>query len=250
MQSGLVDLSNGINRRSLAPFIDTEAGSGFLYLIQFSCDVVKIGRTHQLLARMNAHIAEASAYQARIVSLWLSEPRSDYVDLERGLLAYAASNRVGRRARKEYFHGADFAVLVQAAEDLCRSTTTLDSAPGKTDASPANADLAPPAEANQERASSVGACPAAPKTNMSLNEVVDLLRGTLNLIELIALTLERVMDTQDALVRETLTMSAGSRSVRRRAARRRLGPRSAPTVGDEPRTPVSPAAHGGWVLPD
>lgn len=94
----------------------TDLTHGYLYVIRFSTGVVKVGRTNDPSRRVPEHQRDAWTYNVVITDAWISEPHADYLSNEVRLIAFATSR--GSRARREYFHGADFERLAEFARDL------------------------------------------------------------------------------------------------------------------------------------
>lgn len=91
---------------------------GHLYVIQFSSGTIKVGRTNQPVERMKKHRRYGWAFGVVIVRAWLSAAHEGYEATETKLIDHAAATATGDRARREFFHGADFDALVAFAEDL------------------------------------------------------------------------------------------------------------------------------------
>lgn len=91
---------------------------GYLYVIQFSDDVIKVGRTVDPRARFISHASEATRRGARMTDWWLSPPGPGHIRGEEALIRDArASGRVFQRA--EYFTGCSFEHLIcQAARHM------------------------------------------------------------------------------------------------------------------------------------
>lgn len=91
---------------------------GHLYVIQFSSGTIKVGRTNQPVERMKKHRRYGWAFGVVIVRAWISGAHEGYEATETALIDYAAATATGDRARREFFHGADFDALVAFAEKL------------------------------------------------------------------------------------------------------------------------------------
>lgn len=102
----------------LAPTDEPPAGCGFLYVIKFSTGTIKVGQTRDLCRRLGEHWRDSSAYDVAIVNYWYSEPHANYLDNE--VVLINGCRDLGNRARREYFHGADFDAVVQIAAQLPR----------------------------------------------------------------------------------------------------------------------------------
>lgn len=100
---------------SLPPAPD---GHGHLYVIQFSSGTVKVGQTNRPAQRLNDHRRYGWAFGVVIVRAWISPPHAGYISNETRLIDYAARVATGDRARREFFHGADFDRLVACATNL------------------------------------------------------------------------------------------------------------------------------------
>lgn len=91
-------------------------GHGYLYTIRFTTGVVKVGQTQKPARRIAEHRRNAWAYQVVMTDVWVSEPHRHYLDSETKLIAHART--LVTWAKREYFHGADFAAVVEHARTL------------------------------------------------------------------------------------------------------------------------------------
>jgi hypothetical protein len=100
----------------------TRGRVGYLYVIQFDCDVIKVGKTVDPNGRMTQHISEAFAFRASPVKVWFSTPHAGYDASESTLIAYVTRDGDSRKVRREYFHGADFDRAVELAQHAIAGT--------------------------------------------------------------------------------------------------------------------------------
>lgn len=85
-------------------------GKGYLYAVEFSTGVVKVGQTTDPRARLGAHRSHADAYGVAVANFWLSAAHRDYILSETRLIKEC--RKLGSRERREYFHGIEFAPIV------------------------------------------------------------------------------------------------------------------------------------------
>jgi predicted GIY-YIG superfamily endonuclease len=91
----------------------------YFYVLAFSDDVVKVGRTTDPRGRLNGHRSKASWSGVEVVDLWLSRDHDhcDVVSAERHLKAFCADRWPIARGT-EWFAGADFDHVAAFAADL------------------------------------------------------------------------------------------------------------------------------------
>jgi hypothetical protein len=104
-------------------------GSGYLYVIQFSSGTVKVGRATWPAQRLNDHRRYGWAFGVVIWRVWISAQHPSCEVTEDRLIRFAASIATGDRARREFFHGADFDQLVRYAESLAVGATPAQPVP-------------------------------------------------------------------------------------------------------------------------
>jgi hypothetical protein len=98
------------------PDVPAPEGTGHLYVLQFSTGAIKVGQTADLRKRLAEHRRDASAFNVVITGYWVSLAHAEYLSNEKKLIAYCGT--IGRRAKNEYFHGADLATVRQFAVEL------------------------------------------------------------------------------------------------------------------------------------
>lgn len=115
-------MSTFYSGRELNPFrfthpADWHADEGYIYVLQASTGVVKVGYTAYPHSRIQVHIADAQGFGAEVAALWVSEPHANGRDTERELLTYCRQQG-GNEIAGEYFTGLNFGEVVEAAECL------------------------------------------------------------------------------------------------------------------------------------
>jgi len=77
---------------------------GYVYVLEFSTGIVKIGKTRNPRARIATHVEDAKKFGATVDQLWLSEWHENYSDNERALLPLAKPRTVspGQRWVRAY----------------------------------------------------------------------------------------------------------------------------------------------------
>lgn len=95
-------------------------GYGYLYVIEWDNNVVKVGKTTDPASRMSAHISQARAYRSKPIAVWFSDAHLGFSANESAAIAYLSRTRVGKQVRREYFHDADFGEVVDVVERICR----------------------------------------------------------------------------------------------------------------------------------
>ncbi len=104
---------------------DSEVAS--LYVVEFSTHVVKVGRSANPTARIEAHRRAAAKFGVSITQTWVSEPHPDSTPREAALIAFARL-RYPQSGGDEYFEAADFDAVVEFAQqpfDGAPNTSTL-----------------------------------------------------------------------------------------------------------------------------
>ncbi len=90
---------------------------GFVYLLELSTDVVKIGSTTSPIKRLRKHRSAAEQFGISLRQAWLSEPTASYASLEAQLCGQA--RKAGyKTAGREWFRGLRFDEAVELAEQL------------------------------------------------------------------------------------------------------------------------------------
>jgi hypothetical protein len=95
-------------------------GQGHLYVIQFHTGVIKVGQTNHAARRLTEHRRDSWAFGVVMTRIWVSPAHEDYLTNEVDLISF--TSRSGGRARREYFHGADFDRVVEFARDLVEAS--------------------------------------------------------------------------------------------------------------------------------
>jgi predicted GIY-YIG superfamily endonuclease len=94
-----------IKRFNLPPPADFR--HGYIYVIEFSNGMVKVGQTTSPASRTRSHSAYAKTLGAAIVQVWFSEEHKDYLASEERLKRAMAAISADRH-RDEYFTGVPF----------------------------------------------------------------------------------------------------------------------------------------------
>ena len=90
---------------------------GYLYVIEFSTGLVKVGRTQNPAKRFETHRSHGAAFGVIIARYWLSEAHDNFESNE-ALLIRAMHNLGGIPSKAEYFDGVTVESAVQAASAL------------------------------------------------------------------------------------------------------------------------------------
>lgn len=110
-------LPGQIERELWEDFLPPQEGQGYLYVLEFETGSIKVGQTTDAARRVYEHCRDAWAYNVVMTNVWISKPHEGYLTNEVALIA-AVSEFGGERAKREYFHDADFDKCVQLAESL------------------------------------------------------------------------------------------------------------------------------------
>lgn len=103
----LDDLPQHRRTRSAVP-------GGYVYAVEFSTGIIKVGRTNRPRVRVADHLRDAQKFGGSIEQLWLSVEHVNYIDNERSLI-----QNLGRaHSGYEYYSGLDFNAVVEQAEAL------------------------------------------------------------------------------------------------------------------------------------
>jgi hypothetical protein len=89
---------------------------GFIYVIEFSFGVIKVGQTKNARSRARQHLAQARNFGGHITRLWMSEAHPDWGENEGRLIA--ACRQVGEWTSYEYFSNLDYDSVVAYAVEL------------------------------------------------------------------------------------------------------------------------------------
>lgn len=91
---------------------------GYVYVIQFSSGMTKVGHAKDLNKRLAQHEKEARNHAVTISYRWSSPAHTGWVANERALINFCAEQYGQAASGNEYFMGADFAELVEYAQTL------------------------------------------------------------------------------------------------------------------------------------
>jgi hypothetical protein len=89
---------------------------GYLYVLRFDNEVVKAGRTANLLQRRSRHRSEAGRFNLTVTAEWCSEELDQVQLYEKCLLKVLAAIGTRTGAGREYFRGIPFSVARYQAE--------------------------------------------------------------------------------------------------------------------------------------
>lgn len=101
---------------------------GYIYVLQFTGDLIKVGSTRNPRKRIRTHHAEAQVFGAQLIDCWLSGPHRSYLDSEAKLIGLARPMATEVR-RMEYFIGVQLPALMAAFnswDGSAPATTKLD----------------------------------------------------------------------------------------------------------------------------
>lgn len=93
---------------------------GYVYVLEFSSGVVKVGRTKRLEKRLGQHAQAAQVQRQRVQRSWVSPRHADYADSEQKLIDFCAG-RWSLTSGSEYFADADYDEIAQFASILTRA---------------------------------------------------------------------------------------------------------------------------------
>jgi hypothetical protein len=105
-------VANGVDPLTLPRNAD---GHGYLYVLQFSTGLLKVGCTRNPYTRMSNYRTTLTPFDITINECWVSRPHPGYLATELDLIA-AASEMASDSRQSEYFLGVDFGRLVSAFE--------------------------------------------------------------------------------------------------------------------------------------
>jgi hypothetical protein len=89
----------------------------YIYVIEFTSGVVKVGRTNTPQKRLAKHARTAQSHGVTISRSWFSTPHTGYGKNEMALIAFCAE-RWDISGGREYFGAADYEEIVQYANTL------------------------------------------------------------------------------------------------------------------------------------
>jgi len=90
---------------------------GYLYVIRFDTDVIKVGMSVAPAGRLRAHHAYSRGLGISITDQWVSVPHKQTLANEKELITFCRANASRTNAR-EYFVGLDFTSVIGYAETL------------------------------------------------------------------------------------------------------------------------------------
>lgn len=90
--------------------------TGFVYLLEFSTGVTKVGSTVDPAVRVGQHLSASRGFGADLVTGWLSEPHPHYLAVEQGVLNRARMAGAVPVFGREWLRGVDFDSPVACAE--------------------------------------------------------------------------------------------------------------------------------------
>jgi hypothetical protein len=90
---------------------------GYVYILRFSTETIKVGSTQNARDRISTHRSTAAAFGAELTDLWVTHCFDLYQYSERRLLS-VASSMATRRYGNEWFTGVAFQDLVALAPAL------------------------------------------------------------------------------------------------------------------------------------
>jgi hypothetical protein len=96
---------------------DRVEGEGYVYVLGFDSQTVKVGYTMDPQRRIARHASTAAVHGAAIRHLWLSGPHADPRINEQALIDFCGA-RATARIGSEYFAGVQFAEVVECAGRL------------------------------------------------------------------------------------------------------------------------------------
>ncbi len=97
--------------------------NGFIYAINFSNGVVKVGSTYKPDSRLRSHTGDAAAFGHEVLESWLSDAHEDYLISEQHLIAQMGFLACGRN-RREYFHGVNWLQVLRVAKTVVHNVVT------------------------------------------------------------------------------------------------------------------------------
>lgn len=157
---------------------------GYVYVVAFDSDLVKVGRSRNPKRRLSEHEKGAAVHGASITNSWVSPPHVNYGDNEALLIDFCAARTTALGV--EYFRGVDFDEVAQFAASL-----TFDNTP------PAGVD---PEMAEKVRASVRAMFPGGETLRrIQAGELVCVERGTWNRYERSVELLVEMTDVLDRL---------------------------------------------------
>lgn len=90
---------------------------GYLYVIRFSLDVVKIGMSVSPAHRLHAHHSYSRGLGIKVTDQWVSAPHAEAKSNEAELIKFCRAHAKQTNTR-EYFAGLQFASVVEFAQTL------------------------------------------------------------------------------------------------------------------------------------
>jgi hypothetical protein len=104
---------------------------GYVYVLQFSGDILKVGRSVNPKNRLPQHAQMARSFNQRLLKCWVSPPHPTALKNERSLIKFCAQimDRTTGLGAGEYFSGDKFEDVVNFAKTLpCAKLTPTERA--------------------------------------------------------------------------------------------------------------------------
>ncbi len=98
---------------------------GYLYVVEYSSSLIKVGRTVDPRTRLSVHRQLGEAFSVTIARTWLSPVHESFTKTEKVLIGLAAA-QCSASPLAEYFHGVDFDLLVEQANAIPFDVLDLD----------------------------------------------------------------------------------------------------------------------------
>jgi hypothetical protein len=91
---------------------------GYVYVIEFSTGMVKVGMAKNVAKRMAQHEKEARNHAATVARSWISDAHTTWEANERSLISFCSKRFGAPTSGSEYFMAADFDAIVGYAMTL------------------------------------------------------------------------------------------------------------------------------------
>lgn len=108
---------NGVSPKGLPQRHEHWRYVGYVYVIEMSNGITKVGRTANPSKRMEQHLRQAGPFELKIARLWLSIAHRDPVQTEKLLLGYGRQHAASQ-VLDEYFKGLSFKATVRYASEV------------------------------------------------------------------------------------------------------------------------------------
>ena len=98
---------------------NTNSNLGYLYILEYSTGVIKVGRSLAKMGRIRYHSEYAKSLDVDVLNTWVSEPVDNLLKKENDLVLWCINN-ASQRLSAETFKGFHFDQVKDAADQIIK----------------------------------------------------------------------------------------------------------------------------------